>query len=78
MNISYISFIFYFCQQVLFTLRVSSLLSPLIDASVDIANDEGSFQFSPEAKFTSPLYIHITFATDTEAESPCFAQLLQC
>ena len=54
------------------------MLSPLNDVSVDIADDEGSFQFSPEAKFTSSLYIHITFATDAEAESPCFAQLLQC
>ena len=62
----------------LFTLRVFSLLSLLNDASVDILDDETSFQFSPEAIFISPLYIHITLATDTEAESPCFAQLLQC
>ena len=48
------------------------------DGSVDNVNDEGSFQFSPEAEFTSPLYVHITLGTDTEAESPCFAQLLQC
>ena len=57
-------------QQVLFTLRVSSLLSPLNDASVDIVDDEGS----PEAEFKSPLYVHITFATET----PCLGQLLQC
>ena len=57
-------------QQVLFTLRVSSLLSPLNDASVDIVDDEGS----PEAEFKSPLLVHITFATET----PCLGQLLQC
>ena len=45
MNIFCISFVFYYCQQVLFTLRVSPLLSPLNDASVDIADDEDSFQF---------------------------------
>ena len=65
-------------QQVLFTLRVSSLLSPLNDASADIVDDEGSFQFSPEAEFRSPSYVHITFATETEAETPCLGQLLQC
>ena len=52
--------------------------SPLNDASGDIVDDEISFQFSSEDKFTSPLYVHITLATYTEAESPCFAQLLQC
>ena len=46
---------FYYFQQILFTLRVSSLLSPLNDASVDIVDDEGSCKFSPEAKFASPL-----------------------
>ena len=30
------------------------------------------FQFSSEAEF---IYVHITLATDTEAESPYFAQL---
>ena len=55
MNIFYVRFIFYYCQQFLFTLRVSSLLTPLNDNSVDIVNDERSFQFSPEARFTSPL-----------------------
>ena len=58
-----------------FTLRVSSLLSPLNDASVDIVYDEGSFQFSPEAEFTSPLYICVNLSTDTEAESSCFLRL---
>ena len=71
----YIPFIFYYCQQVLFTIRVSLLLSLLNDASVSIVDDEGSFQFSPEAEFASPLYVHINLATDTEAESLCFAQL---
>ena len=51
----YFPFIFYYFQQVLFTLRVSSLLSPLNDASGDIIDDEGSFQFSAETEFTSPL-----------------------
>ena len=59
-------------------LRVSSLLLSLNDASGDLANDEGSFQFSPEAEFTLPLYVHITLAADTEAESPCSSKLLQC
>ena len=70
--------ILYYCQRILFTLRVSSLLSPLNDASGDIVDEEASFQFSPEAEFTSPLYVHITLATNTEAESPCFKQTLQC
>ena len=47
------------------------------DVPVDIADDEGSFQFSPETEFTPPFYVHITFATDAEIESPYFAQLLQ-
>ena len=49
-----------------------------INASVDIADDEGSFQFFPEAEFTFCLYVHITPALDTETGSPFFAQLLQC
>ena len=57
---------------------MSSPLSLINDASVDIVDDEGLFQFSSEAEFTSPLYVHITLATDSEAESPYFAQLLQC
>ena len=51
----YISFIFCYCQQVLFTWRVYSLLSLLNNISADIIDDEGSFQFSSEAEFTSPL-----------------------
>ena len=35
-----------------------------------------SFEFSPKAEFTSPLYVHIAFATDTEAPSLCLAQLI--
>ena len=73
LNIFYILFIFYYCQQVLSTLKVSSSLEPLNDTSVDV---EGSFQLSFEAEFISPLFAHITFAKDTEAESPCFTQLL--
>ena len=41
-----------------------------------IVDDEGYFGFSLEVEFTSLLYVHITVATDTEAELPCFAQLL--
>ena len=74
----YIPFIFYYCQLVLFALRVSSLLSLLNDASVESVDDGGSFQFFPEAEFTSHLYVHIILAADTEAESLCFAQLQQC
>ena len=72
----YIPFIFYHFQEVSFTIRVSSLLMPLNDASIDIVDYEGSFQFSPE--ITSPFYVHITLVTDTEAESAYFAELLQC
>ena len=69
MNIFCLPFIFDYCQQVLFTLRVSSLISQLNDAFVDIFEDEDSFHFSQESKFTSPLCIYIILATDTEAES---------
>ena len=41
-------------------------------------DDEDFFQFSPETEFSSPLHVHVTLATDTKAESPCFARLLQC
>ena len=78
MSIFYILFIFYYCQQVLFALRISSLLPLLNEASVHSVDDGGSFQFSPEAESTSHLYVHITLATDTEVESPCFSQRLQC
>ena len=52
-----------------FTLRVSWLLTSLNDASVDIVDDEGSFEVFPKAKFTSPMNVYITLATDTEEES---------
>ena len=42
-------------EQILFTLKLSSLLSPLNDTFFDIVDDEGSFQFSPEVEFTSHL-----------------------
>ena len=77
MNIFFILFIFYYWQQVLFTLRVSSLLSLLNDASVDIVDDEGFFSFLLKVN-AQPLYVHVTLLTDTEAESPWFAQLRQC
>ena len=69
MYIFYIPFIFCYCLQLLVTLRVSSLLSSLNDAFVDIVDDEGYFKFSPEAEFTSHLHVHTTLAVDTEAES---------
>ena len=40
----------------------------LNDASADIVDDKGSFEVSPKAEFTSPVYVHSTLATDTEAE----------
>ena len=62
MNIFHIPSIFYYCQQVLFTLRVSSLLSPLNDVSVDMELTMRAFfsflqQLSSHHpyKFTSPL-----------------------
>ena len=73
-----IPFMFYYCQQVWFILRVSSLLLPLNDAFGDTVHDKSSFQFSSEVEFLSPLYFPFTLAAVTEAESPCFAQLLQC
>ena len=57
---------------------MSLLLSQLNDTSADIVDVEGSSQFSLEAEFKSFLYVHITLATETEAESSCFVQLLQC
>ena len=74
----YIPFIFYYCLQLLVTLRVSSLLLSLIDAFVDIVADQGCFKFSPESEFTSHLYVQMNLEVDTEAESPCFSWLLQC
>ena len=73
LSIFYIPFIYYYCERVLFTLKVFSLLQPLNDTSVDV---DGSFQFSSKAEFILPLHAHITFAIDTEAESALFAQLL--
>ena len=35
-------FIFYYCEQVLFTLRVPSLPATSNDVSLDIVDDEGS------------------------------------
>ena len=47
-------------------------------ASVESVDDEGSFEFSPKAEFTSLLYVYITFATDTGVESLFIAQPLKC
>ena len=63
LNIFYIPFIFFYYQQVLFTLRVSLLLSLLNDASVDIGDNEDSFQFSPEAEFITLKYNYRATAT---------------
>ena len=57
--------IHYYCKQVLRTVRVSSLLSLLNDASVD--------QFSPEEEFTSPSFFHNTLATDNTAQKMKFS-----
>ena len=62
-------------EYILYAVYFLTLLSPLNDASVDIVDDKGSFQFSLEGEFTSPLSVHVTLATSTESESPCFAQL---
>ena len=58
-------------------LRVFLLLSSLNDVSVDIVNNEGSFEFSRKAEFASPVHAHITLATDAEPVSSRLAQLLQ-
>ena len=44
---------------------------------VDIVDDGSYFEFPPEVDFTFFLYVHVVFATDTEAESLCFVQLPQ-
>ena len=77
MNIFYILFIFYYSQQILFTLRVSSFLSLLNDDFVDIVDDVGFSQFFPEAEYTT-LIVHIILVLDSEAKSAWFAQLLKC
>ena len=77
LNIFYIRFIFYYCQLVLCKLRVLALFSPLYYAFDDIVDHECSFQFSPEAEFTSPAYVHVPLATNNQAELPCFPQLRQ-
>ena len=60
---------------ILYTLRASLLLSSSNDASADIVDDEDSFEFSPKVEFTTPLYFHITIATNIEAVASWFAQL---
>ena len=60
------------CQEVLFTLRVSSLLSPLNDASMGV---EGSFSFLLSLNSYHTYMFTSTLAAGTEAESPCFTQL---
>ena len=53
------------------------LLSSSNDVSADTVDEEGSFELSPKTEFISPLYVHITLATDTDVAASCFAQLLQ-
>ena len=48
-------YLFCYCWQSLFPLRVFSLLSSSNDPSADIADDEGSSEFSPKTQFTSIL-----------------------
>ena len=67
LNIIYIQYFSIIADKTLFTLRASLLLSSSNDASADAVDDEGSFQFSPKAEFTSLLYVHITLAAGTEA-----------
>ena len=77
MNIFYIPFIFYDWEQVLFTLRVSSLLSPLNDASGGIVDDEGFFSFLLKLNshhpntFTSPL--QQTLKQNQRASNYCYS-----
>ena len=76
MNIFYIPFIFFYWEQVLFTLRVSSLLSPLNDASGGIVDDEGFFSFLLKLNshhpntFTSPL--QQTLKQNQRASNNCY------
>ena len=74
-NKIYIIFIFSYCQQVIFTLRVPLLLSLLNYASVNIADDEDSFSFLLKLNSHGT---YITLSTDTEAKSAYFAPLSQC
>ena len=60
----------------LFTLRASLLLSASNGASADTADDEGSFEFSPNAELISLLHVHITYVTDTDAAALHLIQLL--
>ena len=58
-------------DKTLFTLRPYLLLSSPTDASVDIIDGEGSFDFCFKAEFTSTLHV----AADTERASPRFTQI---
>ena len=48
----------------------------LANVSDDTVDEEDSFEFSPKADFTSPLYVYITLATGTDAAASRLAQLL--
>ena len=52
--IIYIPFSIYYCCHTLFRIRVFSLLSSFNDASVDIAYDKGSSEFSPKLNTHQP------------------------
>ena len=56
-------------------IRSFLIITTIKNASVHLVDDEGSFQFSPEAEFISPLHVQVTFPTDTKAESLCFVRL---
>ena len=64
-------------DKILVTLRASFILLSSNDASADISDGDGSFDFSLKTEFTSHLYIHVTLVIDTETATSYFAQLLQ-
>ena len=60
----------------LYTSRAFILLSLANDVSVATVDERDSFEFSSKVDFTSPLYVYITLATDTDAAAMRLAQLL--
>ena len=68
-------------EYISYTMYFLILLPSFIYISVYIVFHEGSFQFSPEAKIATfmfllrTLYVHVTPAADNEPESPCFVEL---
>ena len=76
MNIIYIHFFSIIASKTLFPLRDFLLLSSSNDVSADTVDDESSFEISRNAEFISPLHVHITYVTDTDAAASRLAQLL--